>query len=266
MKLNACHSVNLPVLRIFSILVARMPYIQTNGCTFYLEEYGAGPTLLLLSDLLETIETEWRRFFPSFSRHFHTIAIDFRGHGRSNNPTGTLTLPMLVEDLHGLMDVLEIERALVCATGAGGLIAFLNGVRRPGTIERLVTHGTKLLWSRSDATQTASTLLTRATSDGAASKLKRQVADCVESFHDDGPGAAELTKATFPVLLTIGDAAGGSEEDLARHTLAQVPHGELRVFSGAGNALHTVPTEDFLQTAKEFLGATGRDDSPPSTD
>jgi pimeloyl-ACP methyl ester carboxylesterase len=230
-----------------------MPYVQTNGCTFYLEENGAGPTLILLTHLLETIETEWRRFFPAFSRDFHTVAIDLRGHGRSNNPAGTLTLPMLVEDLHGLMDVLEIENARICASGVGGLVAFLNGVRRPGTIVRLMTHGTRLLWSRADSASEASGLLEHAMHDAGDMKRVRQAAACVESLHEDGPGAADLGKADFPLMMTIGDGENRSEEELTRHTLAHVPHGELRVFPGTDNRLRSVPTQEFLETAREFL-------------
>ena len=232
-----------------------MSYVHANGCTVYFEEYGAGAPLLLLPDMIGTIESEWRRFVPEFSRYFHTIAIDLRGHGKTDNPAGTITLPMLLEDLHGLMDTLEIETARVCGSGLGGLIAFLHGVRRPGSVECLVAHGTRLLWSRAESGRRAAEILSSSTGEADQVALTKCVAGLVENLHEDGPGALDISQAAFPVLLTIGGDADAAEKDLASHTLSHIPEGKLMTIPGAGSALRTVPKAEFLGPALGFLGA-----------
>ncbi|MEM0049029.1 MAG: alpha/beta hydrolase [Candidatus Bathyarchaeia archaeon] len=63
----------------------RMPNIKVGDVTFHLEESGKGNHLILLHGLLRSIESDWKRFIPSFSREYRVIAVDMRGHGLTDN-------------------------------------------------------------------------------------------------------------------------------------------------------------------------------------
>ena len=97
-----------------------MSNIQVNDLTIYYEVSGNGSPLLLLPGMLGTIETNWRRFIPALAKHYRTIAIDLRGHGRTNTPdpsgkagTGKLNIGQMADDLNGVLDKLGFEKASV---------------------------------------------------------------------------------------------------------------------------------------------------------
>lgn len=68
-----------------------MAYGRSGDAVVYYEEYGGGPTLILLPGLLGTIDSTRRRFVPDLAAAFHVLVADLRGHGRTNNPAGVLT-------------------------------------------------------------------------------------------------------------------------------------------------------------------------------
>jgi 3-oxoadipate enol-lactonase len=51
------------------------------------------------------------------------IAPDLRGFGQSDAPEGTYTMETYADDLRALLDVLQVERAVVCGLSMGGYIA-----------------------------------------------------------------------------------------------------------------------------------------------
>ena len=65
-------------------------YVQANGLNMYYEEYGNGEPLILLHSGTSTSRM-WRPHIPFFAEHFRVIALDSRGHGRTNNATGVLS-------------------------------------------------------------------------------------------------------------------------------------------------------------------------------
>src|SRR5262245_54224645 len=127
-----------------------MPYFKSRDATIYYEEHGSGEPLIVLPGLLGTIESHWRRFLPLLSKTFHTIAVDLRGHGRSNNPSKEFTLPVLVDDLHALFAELQFSSAHVCGYSLGGYVGLDYGLSHPSKIDGLIMHGTKFYWTEAD--------------------------------------------------------------------------------------------------------------------
>ncbi|MFN0158666.1 MAG: alpha/beta fold hydrolase [Bacteroidota bacterium] len=135
-----------------------MSFIRSNDATIYYEEYGTGEPLILLPGLLGTIESHWRRFVPELGKHFRTIAVDLRGHGRTNNPSQTLSINTFLNDLENLFNALEIDRAHLCGYSLGGYIGLAYGLEHPRSIASVATHGTKFYWTREAIDRTLKTL------------------------------------------------------------------------------------------------------------
>ena len=119
-----------------------MSEIRVDDLTIYYEISGTGAPLVLLPGLLGTIESNWRRFIPALARHYRTISVDLRGHGRTDNPdpsgkesTGKLYIERMVDDLIGLLDGLEFEQASVLGYSLGGCVGLAAGLKRPGRIK-----------------------------------------------------------------------------------------------------------------------------------
>jgi pimeloyl-ACP methyl ester carboxylesterase len=69
-----------------------------------------------------------------------SIAVDLRGHGLSDKPTGagSYTLDMYCADLDALLDVLSLPRVALIGQSMGGGIALHYARRNPTRVERLV--------------------------------------------------------------------------------------------------------------------------------
>jgi pimeloyl-ACP methyl ester carboxylesterase len=62
---------------------------------------------------------------PELSRHFRVVDYDMRGYGQSDRPRQHYDMDVWADDLAGLMDALELERAHVHGTSMGGAIAIV---------------------------------------------------------------------------------------------------------------------------------------------
>jgi len=71
-----------------------------------------------------------------------TISFDARYHGRTWSPEEAFTLEDMVDDLMGLMDTLEVERAVLAGLSMGGMVALRAAVRYPERVSGLVLIGT----------------------------------------------------------------------------------------------------------------------------
>ena len=112
-------------------------YVQANGLNMYYEEYGSGKPLILLHGGTVTSQM-WRPFLSSLVPHFRIIAPDSRAHGKTNNPNGELTYPLLADDIVALIQALDLSQPLVFGYSDGGQIALEIGMRYPGLTAALV--------------------------------------------------------------------------------------------------------------------------------
>ena len=77
-------------------------------------------TLLLIHEMGGSLES-WNRLLPLLAPQYRIVRLDLRGNGFSEAFRGTLTLPMLQQDIGALLDLLGIDGPIVpvgCAVGA----------------------------------------------------------------------------------------------------------------------------------------------------
>lgn len=98
-----------------------MPQAYINGFKMHYMDSGEGaaiifvhPPVLTSQNFLSQIQT--------LSKQFRAIAFDIRGHGRSEKSKQDITYSLIVEDIKGLMDHLQIEKAYLCGYSTGGSV------------------------------------------------------------------------------------------------------------------------------------------------
>ncbi|RKR37323.1 alpha/beta hydrolase [Paraburkholderia sp. BL17N1] len=107
--------------------------IATNGITLHVTEQGEGPAVLFCHGFPDTVYT-WRRQMKAIaSAGFRAIAPDMRGYGRSSAPAdASLYTPLhTTGDLIGLLDALEIPRAILVGHDWGATHAWNAALMRP---------------------------------------------------------------------------------------------------------------------------------------
>lgn len=118
-----------------------MPTVMTNGIELYYEVQGAGHPLVLLAGLGYP-GWQWHRMAPLLAQDCQVIMPDNRGVGQSAKPPGPYTASMLAADTVGLLDALEIDRAMVMGHSMGGFIAQALALEYPQRVTKLILAAT----------------------------------------------------------------------------------------------------------------------------
>jgi pimeloyl-ACP methyl ester carboxylesterase len=111
--------------------------IEANGAVLYYEEHGDGPPLILIHGGLAS-GAMWEPLVPELAKSFRLITPDSRGHGRSTNPSGTLSYSLIADDIAALIDALGLDRPVVGGWSDGGQVTLELGARHPGVASALV--------------------------------------------------------------------------------------------------------------------------------
>ncbi|MFQ5734978.1 MAG: alpha/beta fold hydrolase [Planctomycetaceae bacterium] len=96
-----------------------------DGQALHVVDRGAGTPILLVHGF-PLDHTMWRGQIDDLSQTFRVIAPDLRGFGESGvAETDTLTMDRHANDLHALLDALNItEPVVLCGLSMGGYVAF----------------------------------------------------------------------------------------------------------------------------------------------
>jgi pimeloyl-ACP methyl ester carboxylesterase len=121
-----------------------MPRIDAGGVELFYESTGEGVPLVLQAHH----HIAWMPYqIPYFSQFYRVITFDRRGTGRSASPPGDWTAADFARDVRDLLDVLDIERAIVGGASLGGVISCQFGLDYPERALALVLgHTVPYLW------------------------------------------------------------------------------------------------------------------------
>jgi pimeloyl-ACP methyl ester carboxylesterase len=107
----------------------------------HFESTGEGPAVLLIMGLGLPGDAWWRTV-PVLARSLRVVTFDNRGSGRSERPTGRLTLAGMAADAVSVLDAAGIARAHVYGISMGGMIAQEVALRHPERVDSLVLGAT----------------------------------------------------------------------------------------------------------------------------
>ncbi|HYH13001.1 MAG TPA: alpha/beta hydrolase [Thermomicrobiales bacterium] len=115
-------------------------YAPVNGLEMYYEIHGTGGTpLLLLHGGLFNIDLQFGELIPGLSEHRQVIAVDFQGHGRTNDIDGRpLSTANLTSDIVALLEYLEVERVDVFGYSIGGAVTLALAIQHPELVRKVV--------------------------------------------------------------------------------------------------------------------------------
>jgi pimeloyl-ACP methyl ester carboxylesterase len=125
-------------------------FIDSSDTRLRYVEAGEGEAVLLLHGFLGDIETSWigvpygpkNEILPPLARRFRTIAMDSRGHGKSDKPHDPARYgACLADDVVALLDHLGIERAHLVGYSMGSLVAGKVVCERPDRLGKVVFGG-----------------------------------------------------------------------------------------------------------------------------
>lgn len=120
-----------------------MPIASVNGVELYYEESGSGPAVVFCHEFAGDYRA-WDPQLRAFGRLYRCVTYSQRGFPPSSVPTNAeaYSQEILVEDLFGLVQHLDIEAAHFVGFSMGGNVVLNLGLRYPELCRSLTVVGT----------------------------------------------------------------------------------------------------------------------------
>ncbi|MCF6233131.1 MAG: 3-oxoadipate enol-lactonase [Rhodobacteraceae bacterium] len=237
---------------------------------------------VVFSNSLGTDMRLWDAILPLLPKGLRIIRYDKRGHGLSSLPPAPYSMSDLVDDVEGLLDLLEVKDCLFVGLSIGGMIAQGLAARRLDLIRAMVLSntgakiGTPDMWDTRIAAVNADGI--GALADGVMERwfssafcatpelaiwrnmLVRQpnagYAGCCAAI--SGTDLVNTTsQLRLPVLGIAGSEDGSTPPDLVRETSGLVPGSKFELVRGAGHLPCVEQPEAFAAILNGFLRETG---------
>lgn len=100
-----------------------MPFVRCNGVDIYYEDDGAGQPIVFLHGVLHSL-----RFFEpqlaGLGSPYRPIAVDFRGHGRSQKTELGHTVAQYARDIHAFIERRDLEDVVLVGWSLGAFVSW----------------------------------------------------------------------------------------------------------------------------------------------
>ena len=250
-----------------------MPHVHANGVDIHYEVEGAGPPLVMLHGATSSAVEDWAAQRPLFRKAFRIHLLDARAHaGTRWDVRDGFDREVLVEDLLGFADALQLQTFHVVAFSMGAMTALTFATRYPDRLRTAIICGIDVL--REPRASVARRLMDPARIDREepdwAAQLERRHGPVQGAgawrrllpaiVHDviDAPllTAQELRRVRLPVLLAYGDRDVFVPLDHAVSLHRQLPNSRLLIAPNSPHPVMVAQPALFNQAAANFYRQT----------
>lgn len=196
-------------------------------------EQGQGQPMILLHGNGESCDY-FEHQIAYFSKQYHVIALDTRGHGQSPKGEKPFTIKQFAEDLHDFMDEKSIERAHILGFSDGGNIALTFALKYSERIEKLILNGANLFpsgvkplyqWPIEIGYRIAKQFSKK------SEKAKRNAEMLGLMVNEPHIEPSELARLTMPVLVIAG-TKDMIKESHTRLIYKSLPNAQMNIIEG----------------------------------
>ena len=113
-------------------------FIEVNGIKLHVVQIGKGEPLILLHGFPD-FWYSWKKLILELKDYYHLIIPDLRGYNLSDKPSEVedYKIPLLIEDVIGIGDKLELEKFYLVGHDWGGALAYCIAEKYPSRIKKL---------------------------------------------------------------------------------------------------------------------------------
>lgn len=259
-----------------------MQFARVNDIAIHYQVIGgpADKPVLVFANSLGTDFRIWRDVIVRLAGDFAILLYDKRGHGLSDVGQTPYSIEDHASDLIGLLETLEIKKAIICGLSVGGLIAQSLYQQRPDLVSALIlcdtAHkiGTAETWnSRISAIEKdgigsmCDAIMERwftpafrrpenTAYNGYCNMLARQpvagyIATC-EAVRD--ADFTEVAKTiAVPAICIVGDQDGSTPPDLVKSLAQLIPNARYEIIRDAGHIPCVEQPEALTAVIRAFI-------------
>ena len=229
-------------------------YIRTTDAEIYCKIIGTGEPLLLLHGNGENHQI-FEHQITHFSKQFQVIAMDTRGHGRSEHGKEMLTFKKIAQDILAVLNYLNLEKTMIMGFSDGGNIALYFASHYPKRINKLVVIGANYKVNGLNKKSLMEikreyTVLNILGNYFSKAEKKKQVIDLM--WHQLDLTINDLLAINVPTLIVAGEYDVIDES----HTISihkWINGSELTIIPKASHFLMIEKHEEFNQLSERFL-------------
>lgn len=265
-------------------------FVETNGIRLHYLRAGGGPPVVLAHGGLDDARC-WDRVAAALARSYDVIAIDARGHGRSDAPGDGYELTVQAEDLAGAIAALGLQKSALLGHSLGAEVAPVLAGMHPNLLGAILLEDPGPWWTGWPVTEEERAFLAAEQKRYvryAASSREDLIADRRQrrpGWTDDeraawadaklqaSPSAvavfgaeldagvdwpAVLGRITCPALLIRTDPASGGivGAESAAALQAMMPHLEIALIPGASHSIRRDAFDRYLAVVETILAKT----------
>lgn len=250
-----------------------MEKINVNDIELAYERRGNGTPLVLLHGY-PLDHHLWDQLVPLLEDSFDVIVPDLRGFGESTVGDSVYTMDDYADDVAGLLDYLNIQKAAIVGHSMGGYVALAFVRRYPERVSGLGLVSSQVLAdaqdrkearykSAADVTENGigsvvETMTSKFTADPDLQSLARATMEqqqpaayiaALKAMAERPDSTPLVSSFSFPVVVIHGDADALIPIDRARDVKAALPGAHLVEIKGAGH----IPMLEAAQETAEAL-------------
>ena len=246
----------------------KLPYMILDDIKIHYILAGEGPPLTLLHGAALTLETNWSNQIPVFARTHRIIAVDLRGHGRTNNPSEVLNQTAFSNDVIKFLEKLNVKTTHLIGFSMGGMTALRIALDAPQLVESLI-----LCSSGYYVSEKTRVLFAQNVGYTSLENVNSEWADFYRTIHREGGPEywkqllkklikypkhheirlQQLSKIHAPTLILVGDRDpyGFTKQAMEMHDA--LANSELAVLPNTGHMVPNKKSKVFNEIVLNFL-------------
>jgi pimeloyl-ACP methyl ester carboxylesterase len=245
-----------------------MPTALIDDIELHYEDRGSGEPLLLLHGFTGS-SADWGHLLDleALATQYRVIAPDARGHGRSTNPSGTLTHATCARDVLALLDQLGVTRFKAIGLSFGGNALLHAATQQPERVAAMVLVGaTSYFPAQARAIMALFTADTRSADDWRAMRARHHHGDeqiralwrignaFKDSYTDMAFTPPLLATIRARTLIVTGDRDPLYPLEIFVEQYRAIPGSALAVLPNGGHdAIFREARDFFVRAALAFL-------------
>ena len=229
-----------------------------DGATLSWQEEGDGPRVLLVHGGTGTGDFDWEHVREPWRRNHRLLICDLRGHGRSTDPSGRLSLGQIGGDTETVLEAAGGCDAIVAfSIGASAMLALL--ARRPDLTRAFVSIGGSVRGDPSRVPRIVSgpwpddMIALRHENAPDPDHWRRLRAALATSWSEHRLSESELAGIDLPTLVVSGDRDRIEPLSTALTLLATLPRAELLVLPRCGHFVARERPVELAGAVEAFL-------------
>ncbi|MBQ8086308.1 MAG: alpha/beta hydrolase [Lachnospiraceae bacterium] len=223
----------------------------------YYQEKGNGEPFIMLHGNGENSDYFCNQI-EYFSKNYHVIAIDTRGHGKSPRGEAPFTIAQFADDLYDFMMQKELKNAIILGFSDGANIAMKFAMKYPDMLRTLILNGGNLnAKGVKSSTQVPIEIGYKIASFFAdkSPEAKKNAEMLGLMVNDPNIKTDELSKITVPTLVICG-TNDMIKESHTREIADNIMYSKLMIIKGNHFVANKNP-EEFNKAVDVFLTNRG---------